>query len=154
MHSLDVVVLLQKNRSAALPILYYYWMPGAFSAHSARDPPPQFPPHRAPDPLPALLRDTLRYGDGANPPRLRAHDLAAGADARVVQQELRHLGRLTAPGLSAHEARLRRNQTPQTTGVPPRMTPQKRGHYFCEFVLLSKTNEREHVSLNKTRPGR
>lgn len=58
--------------------------------------------HRASNTLPALLCDALGDSDRADPPRLRADDLAAWPDVGVIKQELRYLGRLSASGFSGN----------------------------------------------------
>lgn len=82
------------------------------AAHKAKSktPPPALLPHRAPDAFPALLRDALGDCDGADPPRLRADYLATGADDGIIEQELRHLGGLPAPGFAGYQARLRQKK--------------------------------------------
>mmetsp|Transcript_15606 Transcript_15606/g.56057 ORF Transcript_15606/g.56057 Transcript_15606/m.56057 type:complete len:341 (+) Transcript_15606:1347-2369(+) len=54
--------------------------------------------------LSALARDALGDADGGDPPRLRADDVHRRARLRgVLQQVLRHLRRLPAPGLALHD---------------------------------------------------
>eukprot|EP00961_Rhodomonas_salina_P084143 1130746-Rhodomonas_salina.1 len=54
--------------------------------------------------LAALARDALRHPDGADPPRLRAHDVHGRARLRrVLEEVLRHLRGLAAAGLALHD---------------------------------------------------
>lgn len=90
--------------------------------------------HRAPDALPSLVRDALGYRDGADTSRLRADDLAPGADGGVVEQELRHLGGFPAPGFSGDEARLPTNKK---EGRFPAGTIGKRGRQKMEGIAAA-----------------
>eukprot|EP00976_Prorocentrum_cordatum_P015805 316845-Prorocentrum_minimum.AAC.3 len=74
--------------------------PGRRAAHALQ---PDLVAHRLPERLRALRRDARRHAGGADAARLRAHQgaMAAGAaEHRAVQDELRHLRGLAAPGLA------------------------------------------------------
>ena len=69
----------------------------------------------APDavPLAPFLGDALGDGERGDAPGLGADDATPGADSGVdgvVEEVLGHLGRLTAPSLSAHHSRVPRSQ--------------------------------------------
>eukprot|EP00968_Pinguiococcus_pyrenoidosus_P003781 scaffold253_cov243-Pinguiococcus_pyrenoidosus.AAC.3 len=94
---------------ALMDLIQYHDSGGAKQQSGAlRRPPVQtdLVPDRFSHSLHALFRDALRHTDRADPPGLGADDARVGTVAaldRVVQNELRHLRRLSTAGLPGYD---------------------------------------------------
>eukprot|EP00968_Pinguiococcus_pyrenoidosus_P009644 scaffold748_cov251-Pinguiococcus_pyrenoidosus.AAC.34 len=108
-------------------------------------------PDDVPDRLKALFRNALGHANGTDSSGLRHDHVAARADARIVQQELRHLGALaTARATAHHDHLVARHQVGDHLAILPGGQPRSRLHLRVELRVLLAALLRQGIAHHAT----